>query len=285
MVGTIAPPGRRVIRTRESLGRAGLRSIIDTGVVPSVDLNADMAEGERWADRDRALLDAVTSASIACGFHAGNRSVMRAAAAACVERGVAIGAHFSYRDRSGFGRRDREVTADRLTADVLEQWATLADESAAVGGTVAYAKPHGALYHRMATDPEVAAVVVEALAPHCTMLVAPPGSAVDAPARKAGLRVVPEGFPDRAYDEDGRLTPRDLPGAVVDDEAAVAVRALTLVQRGGIATRGGRWIELRVETLCIHGDSPRAAASARTVRELLEHAGLAVRAFSVAPGT
>jgi len=248
-----------------------------------VDLNADMAEGDRWTSRDLALLDAVTSASIACGFHAGNRSVMRAAAAACVERGVAIGAHVSYRDRIGLGRRDREVTADRLTADVLEQWATLVDESAAVGGTVTYAKPHGALYHRMATDPEIAAVVVEALAPHCTMLVAPPGSAVDAPARRAGLRVVPEGFPDRAYDEDGGLTPRDLPGAVVDDEAAVAVRALTLAQRGGIASRGGRWIELRVETLCIHGDSPRAGAAARAVRELLEHAGLAVRAFSAPP--
>lgn len=249
-----------------------------------MDLNADMAEGDRWTGRDRVLLDTVTSASIACGFHAGNRPVMRAAAAACVERGVAIGAHFSYRDRIGFGRRDREVTTDRLAADVLEQWATLVDESASVGGTVAYAKPHGALYHRMATDPEVASAVVEALAPHCTMLVAPPGSAVDAPARNAGLRVVPEGFPDRAYGEDGELAPRDLPGAVVDDEAAVAIRALTLVQRGGIATRGGRWIELRVETLCIHGDSPRAGEAARAVREMLEHAGLAVRAFSVPPG-
>ncbi len=176
-----------------------------------MDLNADMAEGDRWTGRDRALLDVVTSASIACGFHAGNRSVMRAAAAACVERGVAIGAHVSYRDRIGFGRRDREVTTDRLAGDVLEQWTTLLDESAAVGGTVAYAKPHGALYHRMATDPDVAAAVVESLAPHCTMLVAPPGSAVDAPARTAGLRVVPEGFPDRAYGEDGELAPATSP--------------------------------------------------------------------------
>jgi 5-oxoprolinase (ATP-hydrolysing) subunit A len=248
-----------------------------------VDLNADMAEGDRWTGRDRVLLDTVTSASIACGFHAGNRSVMRAAAAACVERGVAIGAHFSYRDRIGFGRRDRAVATDRLTADVLEQWATLVDESAGVGGTVAYAKPHGALYHRMAVDAEVAAAVIEALAPHCTMLVAPPGSAVDMPAREAGLRLVPEGFPDRAYDEDGRLSPRDLPDAVIDDEAAVAVRALTLVQRGGITTRDGRWIELGVETLCIHGDSPRAGAAARAVRETLERAGLTVRAFAVPP--
>jgi UPF0271 protein len=248
-----------------------------------VDLNADMAEGARWTGRDRALLDTVTSASIACGFHAGNRSVMRDAAAACVERGVAIGAHFSYRDRIGFGRRDREVTTDRLVDDVLEQWTTLVDESAAVGGRVVYAKPHGALYHRMANDPEIAAAVVGALAPHCTMLVAPPASAVDAPARTAGLRVVPEGFPDRTYGEDGELAPRDLPGAVVDDEAAVATRALTLVQRGGITTRGGRWIGFRVETLCIHGDSPRAGEAARAVRETLEHAGLAVRAFSVPP--
>ncbi len=248
-----------------------------------MDLNADMAEGDRWTARDRAVLGAVTSASIACGFHAGNRSVMRAAAEACLEHGVSIGAHLSYRDRAGFGRRHREVANDRLAADLLEQWAALVEESGAVGAAVVFAKPHGALYHRMATDPEVAAVVVDVLGPRCGALVAPPGGAVEGPARRAGLRVVAEGFPDRAYGDDGRLAPRDLPGAVVREEAEVAARALSLVQRGGIVTVGGRWVEQPVETLCVHGDSPDAGPAARAVREALEQAGVAVRAFAPSP--
>ncbi len=235
-----------------------------------MDLNADMAEGDRWTARDRELLDTVTSASIACGFHAGNRAVMRAAAAACVERGVAIGAHFSYRDRIGFGRRDREVTTDRLAADVLEQWATLADESAA-------RRRHGRLRKtaRRALPPDGdrprgcrrGGRGLGTPLPRCSWRhrEAPSAHRPELP----GSGSYPRDFRTAPMATDGELAPRTLPGAVIDDEAAVAARALTLVRRGGIATRGGRWLELRVETLCIHGDSPRAGQAARAVREIV----------------
>ncbi len=233
-----------------------------------MDLNADMAEDDRWTGRDRALLDVVTSASIACGFHAGNRSVMRAAAAACVERGVAIGAHFSYRDRIGFGRRDREVTTDRLAGDVLEQWTTLLDESAAVGGTVAYAKPHGALYHRMATDPEIAAAVVDGrVAPACTMLVAPPGTRCRRRGRSRRAPGRGRGLPRPRLRRRRRARPATSPAPWSTTKTAGRRPGAPALVGGGIATSGGRWIELRVETLCIHGDSPGAGARARAVRE------------------
>ncbi len=251
--------------------------------MPVVDLNADLAEGEALTARDLAVLDVVTSASVACGFHAGNRRTMRAAAAACRERGVALGAHVAYRDRHGFGRRALDVPAGRLAEDVLEQWAALAAEAAAVGAPVTYVKAHGALYHRLATDPEAADAFVAALAPHVGLVVGPPAGALHLPARAAGLRVVAEGFPDRAYEDDGGLTPRDRPGAVVADGAEVARRARSLVLRGGVPSVHGRWTDVVVDTLCIHGDAPGAPGAARAVRLALEEAGVEVRPFAPGP--
>ncbi|HEX3980367.1 MAG TPA: 5-oxoprolinase subunit PxpA, partial [Acidimicrobiales bacterium] len=200
----------------------------------TVDLNADLAEGDTLSAADRLVLDSVTSASLACGFHAGSPSVMRATAAACVERGVVIGAHVSYRDREGFGRRVLGTPADVLVGDILDQWAALVAEVDAVGGSVSYVKPHGALYNQMGIDPAVADAVVEAVARlHGTELVAPAGSVVADSARRAGIRVIPEGFPDRGYLPDGRLVPRSVDGAVVEDPVDVARRAVSLVRRHG----------------------------------------------------
>jgi len=247
-----------------------------------MDLNADLAEGDALTGADRALLDVVTSASLACGFHGGSRMVMRAAAELCLERGVAIGAHVSFRDRIGFGRRALAVPAVELAADLVEQWETLVSEVSAAGGRVTYVKPHGALYHSMATDPVVAATVVEALAPHCTVLVGPPGGALAGPAGLAGVAVVPEGFCDRGYDARGLLVPRGETGDLIEDPTEVGERARALATEGRIPAVDGSWVSLSVRTLCIHGDQPGADQRGRSVREALIRAGVEVRAFAPA---
>ena len=254
--------------------------ITDTGEVRAIDLNADLAEGDTLSLVDRALLDVVTSASLACGFHAGGRRVMRAAAELCLERGVAIGAHISFRDRQGFGRRTLDVTTVRLAADLVEQWETLEDEVSMAGGRVTYIKPHGALYHSMATDPVVAATVVATLAPHCTILVGPPGGALAGPASAAAVTVVPEGFCDRGYDARGQLVPRGGAGDLIDDPAEVGERARSMATEGRVRATDGTWVTLSVRTLCIHGDQRGAVRRGRAARDALIRAGVDVRAFA-----
>lgn len=245
-----------------------------------MDLNADLAEGEIVGPTDLAVLDVVTSASLACGFHAGDPSVMREAAEACVERGVAIGAHVSYRDRAGFGRRVFHVEPEQLAADLVEQWEVLVDAVDGAGGRVRYVKPHGALYHAVATDPTVAGTLVDALGSRCPVLVGPPGGMLTAPAAAAGVRVVTEGFCDRGYDRHGDLIPRGEDGALIDDTATSAARARSLAVDGGIHSVDGTWVALAVRTLCIHGDRPDAHLRARAVRDALETAGVELGAFS-----
>ena len=247
-----------------------------------VDLNADLAEGDVFGPGDVALLDVVSSASLACGFHAGGPSVMRAAAEACVERGVAIGAHVSYRDREGFGRRRVDVAADQLAADLEEQWEALVVAATAAGGRVTYVKPHGALYGAAATDTEVATIVVETLAPRCAVLVGPPGGRLAIVAEHAGVRLVPEGFCDRGYDAGGLLVPRGDDGAMIDDPASAAAQARSLAVDGGVHAVDGTWVALSVQTLCIHGDRPGAERHGRAVRDALERAGVEIRAFAPA---
>jgi UPF0271 protein len=255
----------------------------DTGTVATVvtvDLNADLAEGDTLGAADRLVLDSVTSASLACGFHAGSPSVMRATAAACVERGVVIGAHVSYRDREGFGRRTLSTPADVLVRDILEQWSVLVAEVDAAGGSVSFIKPHGALYNQMGIDAAVADAVVEAVTRLGTpALVAQSGTVVVDAARRAGIRVVPEAFPDRGYLADGRLVPRTTDGALIEEPTDVARRALSLVRRNGIEAADGAWTVIEVETLCIHGDAANAADTARAVRTALESDGLIVGPF------
>jgi UPF0271 protein len=220
-----------------------------------VDLNADVGEGFA---ADGKLLGIVTSANVACGFHAGDERTMRAACAAGA--GVAIGAHVSYRDREGFGRRELGLDAATIEAEAAEQIALLQDVS---GGRVAYVKPHGALYHRASRDDACAAALVAAAAPLAVLGF--PGSHLLARAKDAGLVAVVEGFADRGYASDGALLARGEPGAVLDEQAA-ALQAVALAPRVG--------------SLCVHSDTPGAAALARRVRTALETAGVEVRAFA-----
>ena len=223
----------------------------------AVDLNADL--GEEVTD-DEELLALVTSANVACGFHAGTRATMRAVCAGAARRGVAIGAQVSYADRAGFGRVELEVAGHVLREQVAEQVGVLAELAAAEGAAVTYLKPHGALYHRVARDEEQAAAVLDGSGG--LPVLGMPGSLLLAMAQGRGRGVRHEGFPDRGYDADGGLLARDRPGALVTDPDQVAVRAVELA-----AT---------VHSVCVHGDSPGAVRTAAAVRRSLELAGLSV---------
>lgn len=256
--------------------------VFNGAVTRTVDLNADLGERDTVTAVDRGVIDAVTSVSIACGFHAGSLSVMRATARICRDQGVAVGAHVSYRDRAGFGRRPLAVDPDQLVADIVEQCDALAGAADAVGARVVYVKPHGALYNAMATDHDVARAVVEAVAAtsHRT-LVAQGHTLADPFARAAGIRTVHEGFPDRGYLPDGRLAPRDSSGGLIEEPQDAGARARVLVLDGGITAIDGTWTPVVVDTLCVHGDTPDADRRARAVRAALESAGVTVHAFSV----
>ena len=220
---------------------------------PTVDLNADL--GEEVTD-DGALLDVVTSANVACGYHAGSPAIMRAVCDAAVERGVSIGAQVSYDDRAHFGRVPVDVDHDVLRDQVADQVGVLTEIARAAGTSVRYLKPHGALYHRVLDDPEQAAAVLAGSGGLAVLGM--PGELLDQ-AAGAGRAVLLEGFPDRAYAADGRLVPRGRPGAVLDDSAAIAARAVELAPG--------------VDSVCVHGDTPGAVAHARAVRTALEGAG------------
>jgi UPF0271 protein len=243
-----------------------------------IDLNADL--GEDCGADDAAMLDVVSSANVACGFHAGGGEVMAATVAAAAVRGVAIGAHVSYRDREHFGRRRLDVRADVLRDDVTEQLAALADCCAAAGTRIRYVKPHGALYHALTADRSQAEAVVGAIAafdPSLPLLGLPGTLAVDV-AHAAGLTTLTEAFADRAYTADGGLVPRDRPGAVLDDPGLVATRMLGLVETGTVAAADGTRVAVAADSICVHGDSPNAVAMARAVRDTLTAAGVEVAA-------
>jgi 5-oxoprolinase (ATP-hydrolysing) subunit A len=229
----------------------------------AIDLNADVGEG--FPDDDR-LLDVVTSANVACGFHAGSAETMRAVCAAAAERNVAIGAHPSYRDQGSFGRRDLDVALHVLHADVTEQVAALVEIAKDEGTEVTYVKPHGALYTRAIADRDVARVIVGAVREHGLAMLAWPGSELFEQALAAGLEAFAEGFADRGY-ANGRLVPRDRPGALLPAPEA-ARQAVSLARAGA------------VRSICVHGDNPGAAALAAEVRAALAEAGLTVRRFT-----
>ncbi|MBV9660261.1 MAG: LamB/YcsF family protein [Acidimicrobiales bacterium] len=244
-----------------------------------MDLNADVGEG---CGDDDALLGLVSSASVACGFHAGGPATMLLTAQAARLRGVTVGAHPSYPDRGGFGRVDMDLPAEELAAVVAYQVGAMTAAAALAGTEVRFVKPHGALYNRAARDAAVAGAVVEAVgaAGGAQMaLLGPAGSELVRRAQAAGLRTFAEGFADRAYAPDGSLTPRSEPASVLEDPASVARQALGLVLDGRVATASGATIELHVDSLCLHGDNPRALDVARSLRAALEEAGVAVRPF------
>jgi UPF0271 protein len=249
-----------------------------------IDLNSDLGEsfGVYRLGEDEEILRLVSSANIACGFHAGDPQVMARTVRAAVELGVAIGAHPSYPDRVGFGRRHMDISPDDLTWDLVYQIAALDGMAKAAGGRVSYVKPHGALYNRIAVDETQAAAVVKAIAAYNSelILLTLPGSAAMAAAKANGLGTVSECFADRAYTADGRLVPRGQAGAVIDDEAAVVSRTVELATKGTITSIDGTIVTVRAQSICLHGDTPGAARLARAIRGGLEAADVAVTSFS-----
>lgn len=249
-----------------------------------IDLNADLGEGLgpwRMGD-DTALVTLVTSASVACGFHAGDPTTARRTCAAAAAAGTVVGAHVAYRDLVGFGRRFVDVTPDELTDDVVYQVGALQAVAAAAGTRVAYVKPHGALYNALVHHEEQAGAVVRALQDlgGDLPLVTLPHAVVADGARRAGLRVVGEAFADRAYAPDGTLVPRGTTGAVLHDPDEVAARVVRLATGGGVVAVDGTTVRPDAETVCLHGDTPGAVAVARAVRAALDAAGVAVRSFA-----
>jgi UPF0271 protein len=247
------------------------------------DLNADLGEGFgiwRLAD-DHALLDAITSANIACGFHAGDPATMSRICTAAAERGVAIGAQVGYRDLVGFGRRRIEMTEPDLFADVLYQLGALDAFARAAGTEVRYVKPHGALYNTAAEDETQARAVATAVAAFGSIpLLGLPGSVLADAAFAAGVPFCGEAFVDRAYTADGRLVPRSEPGAVHTDHQVAVAQALSLARSGTLIAIDGSLLAVRAVSLCVHGDTPGAVALARAVRDALIAAGTELAPFA-----
>ncbi|MFC4061122.1 LamB/YcsF family protein [Planomonospora corallina] len=249
-----------------------------------IDLNADLGEGYGiWTlGDDLALLDVVTSANVACGFHAGDPLTIRRTCAAAVERGVRIGAQVSYRDLAGFGRREMEVDPEELCAEVLYQLAAVDGVARTVGGRVSYVKPHGALYNRVCRDPEQAEAVVAAVVGYDGSLpvLGLPGSVVHRVAAGRGLPVVSEAFADRAYTPAGTLVPRREAGAVIHDPETVVARAVRMATARTVTAADGSEVPVDVRSICVHGDTPGAVRLARAVRDGLDRAGVSVEAFT-----
>ena len=249
-----------------------------------MDLNSDLGEGfGRWElGDDDALLDVVTSANVACGFHAGDAVTMRRVCDRAGERGVAIGAQVGYRDLPGFGRRFIDVEPHALTQDVLYQLGALQAFAAVAGSRVRYVKPHGALYNAIVTHEEQAAAVVQAVLDHDAALpvMGLPGSAWLRQAEEAGLRVVHEAFADRAYTPEGALVSRRLPGAVLHDADEIARRCVAMATGEPVVDVDGGELRLTPDSICVHGDTPGAVDIARRVRAELERAGVALAPFA-----
>lgn len=249
----------------------------------NIDINSDLGEsfGAWRMGDDAAMLGIVTSANVACGFHAGDPAGILETLRGAAQRGVAVGAHVAYPDLVGFGRRNMDPTSQELVADVIYQIGALQGLATGAGTRVRYVKPHGALYNTIAQDERQANDVITALLaldPGLTLL-ALAGSPLVGWARARGLRVVAEAFADRAYNDDGSLVSRRLPGAVLHDADAIAERMLRLVQTGEVESVTGRSVPVQADSICVHGDSPGAVAMARRIRARLEQAGVTLRPF------
>lgn len=253
---------------------------------PTIDLNADAGEsfGVWRLGQDEALIPQLSSVNLACGFHAGDPRTMQQSVALTLKHRVAVGAHPGFNDLAGFGRRELAASPDDLHADVLYQIGALAAFLRPHSGALHHVKAHGALYLKMQHDSPTAEAVAAAVhdfdpALPLVVLAGPGGEVMVAAAAKLGVRAVREAFPDRNYSDDGTLAPRTLAGAVIHDPQVVAARALQLVMEGTVTTISGRSLPVSAETLCLHGDTPHAAAAAGAVRQVLAGAGVAVQAF------
>lgn len=237
----------------------------------SIDLNADLGEGEATTAE---LLALVSSCNIACGGHAGDRDSMSRTVLLAACAGVAVGAHPSYPDRAGFGRRSRRVEGDALYEALSQQVTALVNLAADHGVELTHVKPHGALYHDAAAFDDIADVVARVVdeCPGQPAIVGPPAGCLAAVAGHLGMRYVPEAFADRRYRADGTLVPRDRPGAVLEDPDDVAAQAVSIATLGLVRTDAGTALEVAAKTLCVHGDSPGALDIARAVRNALDAA-------------
>lgn len=254
----------------------------------TIDLNSDLGEsfGPWPMGDDASMLGIVTSANIACGFHAGDPAGILAVLKDAARRGVSVGAHIGYRDLVGFGRRNMDPSSAELVGDTIYQIGALQGLARAAGTTVRYVKPHGALYNTIANDIRQADDVITGIKAidSSLILMALAGAPVVERARAAGLTVVCEAFADRAYNADGSLVSRRLAGAVIHDAELVADRMLRMVNEGRITAIDGTEIVLEAQSICIHGDTPSAVALARTVRERLVANGIELKPFANAIG-
>ncbi|RCS89914.1 LamB/YcsF family protein [Brevibacterium aurantiacum] len=250
----------------------------------AIDLNSDLGENvpDRVVSDDSAMLGLVSSANVSCGFHAGSPEGIRTTLAAATQGGVVIGAHPGYDDYEGFGRRPLDVPAATLQAQVEYQIGALLGLTAAVGGSVAYVKPHGGLYNAIVRDEAQAKVVVDAVKAVDSSLVflGLAGSVANRVAAEAGLKVAAEAFADRSYNPDGSLVARTEPNAVLHDPQAVAARVLRLVQTGQVEAIDGSLVDVDAQSICFHGDSQGSIDMARAARELLESSGVRIAAFA-----
>ncbi len=242
-----------------------------------IDLNADLGEG---APYDAELLAIVSSANIACGGHAGDEETMAQTVRMAIANGVAVGAHPGYPDKEGFGRESGYVRGDALYESLTEQVTTLADIAAELGARIVHVKPHGALYNDAVRDRELADVIarVAAETPGSPAFVGMANTELENAATAHGLEFIAEAFVDRAYEPDGTLVSRKEPGAVHEQLNVATSQAVRLAEEGRTTARNGEEVEVRADTLCIHGDTPGAAEKARAVRDVLESHGVAIRA-------
>jgi UPF0271 protein len=249
-----------------------------------IDLNADLGEG---CDSDEALLDLVSSANIACGWHAGSAAIMRDSCQWAVAKNVSIGAHPSFLDRENFGRSEMVIPVDDIYAGTLYQLGALAAVARAAGGRIAHLKAHGALYNQAARDATMADAIVKAVAAFDPTIAVfgLAGSELVKATTRAGLTPIEEAFADRGYLADGSLVPRKMPGAMIEDENEMMTRILTMIHDGKVRAIDGSWCKLNAQTLCLHGDGPHALAFARRIRETLDREGIAVRTRTAAVDT
>ncbi|WP_353235976.1 5-oxoprolinase subunit PxpA [Diaphorobacter ruginosibacter] len=249
-----------------------------------MDLNSDLGESfGAWSmGDDAAMLDIVSSANVACGFHAGDPAGILKTLKAAKERNVSVGAHVSYPDLVGFGRRNMDIGSADLVAGVIYQIGALQGLARAAGTRVTYVKPHGALYNKIAQDRRQADDVINALLAldPSLVLVALAGAPLIRWARDAGLSVVAEAFADRAYTPAGELVSRTLPGAVLHDEDEITERMVRLVREGAVTAMDGSTVRIEADSICVHGDSPGAVAIARSLRERFERENIQIASFA-----
>ncbi len=250
----------------------------------TIDLNADLGEsfGPWTMGQDETLMTSITSANIACGFHAGDPTVMRQTIRLAKRHGVAMGAHPGFPDLAGFGRREMQVSPTELEDLVLYQLAAIAGVAAAEGVRLQHVKAHGALYNMAARDAVLARAIARAVVAfdRTLILLGLTNSALLSEGESGGLRVAAEVFADRTYEADGSLTPRRTPGSVIHDPATVVARAVDMVRTGQVTATDGTVVPLHADTLCLHGDTPGAADLARQIRAALESAGITVGALA-----